>query len=228
VDRSDGLRVSYRYDALGRMVRRTSEHGDDQREHRFVWSGLTLLHEIERDVTTSWLSLDDELFMKLVGTASYGVLAHPYRAISELLTDDGTLAWQGDVDLSGTCERTVDRTAQPWRFQGHWEDPDTGLAHAWLRVYDPEVGGYLTPNPDGAARGLNLYTYSSDPFSSTSALGWGPEIDPWFGRELPLSLEAELAVHAMAALRHFQPSAPRLDPWRCAFGAWDRWMPRLS
>jgi RHS repeat-associated protein len=229
VERSDGLSVAYQHDALGRMVERTATQRGERRVRRFVWSGLHLLHELGDGALTTWLRVDGDLVWKLAGDQSFAVLLHPYGAPSELIAEDGRIAWQGDLDLAGMCERSVDQTAQPWRWSGHWEDPDTGLAHTWTRVYDPEVASYLTPSADGVARGLDMYGYLPDPFSDTSPLGLGPERDPWFGHELPVGLEGELTARAIAALGGSQSRpAHETDPWAAAFGAWAHLMPETA
>ncbi|KAA6164768.1 RHS repeat-associated core domain-containing protein, partial [Pseudomonas marginalis] len=41
-----------------------------------------------------------------------------------------------------------------------------------FRFYDPDVGRFTTPDPIGLHGGLNLYTYSANPFSWIDPLGW--------------------------------------------------------
>lgn len=59
---------------------------------------------------------------------------------------------------------------QTLRFQGQYEDLETGLCYNTFRYYDPDVGRFITPDPIGLAGGLNQYRYAPNP------LAW---IDPW-------------------------------------------------
>ncbi|KGR93886.1 RHS repeat-associated core domain-containing protein [Burkholderia sp. ABCPW 111] len=59
---------------------------------------------------------------------------------------------------------------QALRFQGQYEDLETGFCYSTFRYYDPDVGRFITPDPIGLAGGLNQYQYAPNP------IGW---IDPW-------------------------------------------------
>jgi len=77
------------------------------------------------------------------------------------------------------------------RFQGQWEDIESGLYYNGFRYYDPETGRYISPDPLGLEAGLNFYAYVPSP------VNW---IDP-FGLACTKKQEAELkrdakAIHA--------------------------------
>ncbi len=205
--------IAYAYDALGRLIGRTIERDGAKRVRDFVWDGPTLLHEREGDELTSYLHVDGELVAKLTAGERYAVLLHPYGTPSELFDESGALAWQGDLGPSRSARR-VDETPQPFRLCGHWEDPDTGLAHSFLRVFDPEVGAYLTPSPHSIA---GLDGYFADPFSA-SPLGFGAPIEPFWAYEVPPGLDAELASRAVEACTRPGTDEVSDDPWACAFG----------
>ncbi len=56
------------------------------------------------------------------------------------------------------------------RFQGQYEDTETGLYYNRFRYYNPHDGGYINADPIGLSGGLNLFNYPRDP------IHW---IDPW-------------------------------------------------
>jgi RHS repeat-associated protein len=58
------------------------------------------------------------------------------------------------------------------RFPGQYFDAETGLHYNYHRVYDPETGRYLQPDPTGIRGGRNhLYVYAGG-----NPVIW---IDPW-------------------------------------------------
>ncbi|MCB9595375.1 MAG: DUF2169 domain-containing protein [Sandaracinaceae bacterium] len=249
VELADGDRVSYDYDGLGRLVSRRRESrveipGVDEpvweatSETELVWDGLALLHEIEGSRVTTWIREAGQLVGKLSTDGAWAALTDPLGIVTELTDAKGNLAWRGSVDLFGTATLDAAHTSNPWRLPGHWEDPDTGLAHAWLRVYDPDTGAYLSPSPLGIVGGSNLYEYLPDPLSETSPLGLGRGYATLGGEVRSERLEAELVERFVAALDRgdgcagprgrFDPSAARWrapDPEAALFGPWESLRP---
>ena len=64
---------------------------------------------------------------------------------------------------TGACARAGagPRTA-PFRYQGQYEDPETGLYYNRFRYYDPEAGSYISQDPIRLAGGSKLYGYVKD------------------------------------------------------------------
>ncbi|WP_145973658.1 RHS repeat-associated core domain-containing protein, partial [Phytobacter massiliensis] len=58
----------------------------------------------------------------------------------------------------------------PLRFQGQYEDEESGLFYNLNRYYDPTLGRYITQDPISLEGGLNLYAYVDG-----NPIGW---IDP--------------------------------------------------
>jgi RHS repeat-associated protein len=59
----------------------------------------------------------------------------------------------------------------PWRFQGQYEDAETGLYYNRFRYYSPDEGIYISKDPIGLNGGINLYTYVHDPNYWIDSLG---------------------------------------------------------
>jgi RHS repeat-associated protein len=248
VELGEGDRVAYDYDALGRMVRRRRERRmevagvgepvwEATAETELVWDGLAILHEIEGSKVTCWIREAGRLVAKLSTEGAWAVLTDPVGLPTELTDAEGGVAWRGAVDMFGALGLDVEHTRCPWRLPGHWED----LQHAWLRVYDPEVGAYLSPNPFGIVAGSNLYEYLPDPLSETSPLGLGRGYATFGGELRPESLEAELVERFVAVLDRgdgvagprcrFDADAARLrrpDPQRILWGPWERYRPERN
>jgi RHS repeat-associated protein len=60
---------------------------------------------------------------------------------------------------------------QPIRFQGQYEDEETGLFYNRFRYYDPDVARFLTSDPAGLPAGENLYAYAPNPTEWIDPLG---------------------------------------------------------
>ncbi len=58
---------------------------------------------------------------------------------------------------------------QPLRFQGQYEDEESGLYYNCHRYYDPDSARFINQDPIGLAGGVNPYVYGPNP------IGW---IDP--------------------------------------------------
>ncbi|MFQ6553050.1 RHS repeat-associated core domain-containing protein [Aestuariibius insulae] len=57
------------------------------------------------------------------------------------------------------------------RFQGQWEDEESGLHYNRFRYYDPEATQYLSPGPIGLAGGVRPQGYVADPNGWVDPLG---------------------------------------------------------
>jgi RHS repeat-associated protein len=57
------------------------------------------------------------------------------------------------------------------RFQGQWEDVETGLYQNLHRFYDPHCGRYINHDPIGLMGGLNQYQYCPNPVGWVDPLG---------------------------------------------------------
>ena len=67
------------------------------------------------------------------------------------------------------CERGEPEC--PFRYQGQYEDSETGLYYNRFRYYDPNSGNYLSQDPIGLEGGSKLYGYVHDPNSWIDILG---------------------------------------------------------
>lgn len=92
-----------------------------------------------------------------------------------LIDGKGRTAWRARYRAWGRIERSdVEIASQPLRFQGQYEDAETGLYYNRHRYYDPDVGRYVTPDPIRLLGGLNLNAYVPDPTAWVDPLGLAP------------------------------------------------------
>lgn len=190
VDRPDGVRVEFLYDFFHRRLEKRvllREPGGPPRlatVTRFLWHGAQMIHEH----TTSYLPDGSR---RSAGRSYVYVAGRmvPWAHRDHAEGDEAPVsgAWWFYVgDVLGTPEELVDargevgcrldrtaygvtevkpggRTYTPFRFEGQYADPETGLVYNLHRYYDPTLGRYISPDPLGTAAGPNRYVYCPNP-----------------------------------------------------------------
>jgi len=163
----------------------------------FVWDGDVMVQEANANRTVTYVYEPDS-FVPLVrvdSSESFDIL-HPeigsrsgvqcsdtWETIQyyqcdhqgtplELLGEDGALVWGARYQAWGAASWKLDRTLeQPLRFQGQYEDTETGLHYNRYRYYDPASGRYLSDDPIKLAGGVNPRLYAPSPVLWVDPLG---------------------------------------------------------
>ena len=229
VARPDGKRVSFAYDAFGRRISKTFAG----RTTEYFWDGDDLVHERVRGedgrvdgAMTTWV-FEPRTFAplaKLEGRNRYGVVTVHLGTPRMLTTEAGKIAWQAQLDVYGVVREEAvgglgadaaaesERTSNPWRYPGQYEDTETGLYYNRFRYYDPETGRYLSEDPIGLAGGVALFGYVGAP------TWW---VDP-FGLK-PCNIDADTKKNLLAK----KPTVP--GNWHMHHivmeGAFSHWKP---
>jgi RHS repeat-associated protein len=176
VERPDGTKVGFEYDALARRTckRVTEARSQRSQEVRFLWDGHVPLHEMRPDgELTTWL-FEPESFAPLGKedrTGRYGVVTDHLGTPTEMYDDLGKLAWRMQLDVFGVGRMDVARQDCPWRWPGQYEDVETGLYYNRYRYYDKSAGGYISNDPAGLKGGLAPFSYVADPSGACDPLG---------------------------------------------------------
>jgi RHS repeat-associated protein len=71
------------------------------------------------------------------------------------------LLWAVPLKSKATCDKKEGGTG--FRYQGQYEDVETGLYYNRFRYYDPEDGVYISKDPISISGGMNVYGYVHDP-----------------------------------------------------------------
>jgi RHS repeat-associated protein len=176
VERPDGTKVGFEYDALARRTykRVTEAQSQRTREVRFLWDGHVPLHEvtIDGDLTT-WL-FEPESFAPLGKedkTGRYSIVTDHLGTPTEMYDDLGKLAWRMQLDIFGAAKTDVARQHCPWRWPGQYEDEETELCYNRYRYYVARAGLYISHDPLGLEGGLNTYGYVNDPCHAIDPFG---------------------------------------------------------
>lgn len=210
VIRPDGEEVSFRYDALGRRISKECRIYST----KWVWDGNIPLHECKEvyswDYTEekgtylktvpkpmiTWV-FEEGTFVpvaKLFNKESYSIVSN-YMGTPEAMYDSkGKETWSCDLDSYGQVRKFTGNLCDcPWRFQGQYEDEETGLYYNRFRYYDSSIGSYISQDSIRLhSRELNLYAYVHDvnrwvdifglfPFYRGSKAGEIPSFEPRVG-----------------------------------------------
>ena len=201
VARPDGTKVEFRYDALGRRILKRSAEGEkrwlwdgNSPVHEWTDDVITgsMVYQPGSFTPVAKLARDGE---------SRGIVEDHVGAPVAMFDRDGKAVWQGRLDAYGKLETRPwgvggwreragyddddrkdgesaaeadarrGRTECPWRWQGQYEDEETGLYYNRFRYYDPEVGAYVSQDPIGFLGGRELYGYVPDPSTWVDPLG---------------------------------------------------------
>ena len=173
VVRPDGKEVSFAYDALGRRIRKTYAGTTTH----FVWDGNVPLHEwteeAEENVVT-WLFEQDTFVpaAKLVANGDCFSIVSDYLGTPMQAYDkQGNKVWEQELDIYGR-QRKRPSAFIPFKYQGQYEDAETGLYYNRFRYYDPNAGSYISQDPIGLTGGNpTLYGYVGEPNSWIDVLG---------------------------------------------------------
>ncbi|MFK4269394.1 putative T7SS-secreted protein [Streptomyces milbemycinicus] len=121
---------------------------------------------------SSILHLTDTTLQAEYDARFHAIITDLVGTPTELVTPDGTLAWQHRTTLWGTPLPTPPSAVDcPLRFPGQYADPETGLHYNYFRHYDPETARYTTPDPLGLKPGPNPAIYPHNPTFWTDPLG---------------------------------------------------------
>lgn len=184
VIRPDEEAVHFCYDALGRRTAKVFKGVVT----RWVWNGNVPLHEWEykamklqvpptdsnkkqspieptEDITT-WV-FEAGTFVpaaKIKGDKQYSIVTDYLGTPIQMYDEQGEKTWDCTLDVYGKVANFEGRSLSdcPFRYQGQYEDKETGLYYNRNRYYSPETGGYISQDLIGLEGGLTLYTYVDD------------------------------------------------------------------
>ena len=180
VVRPDGKEVSFAYDALGRRTEKTYEGVTTH----FVWDGNVPLHEWQEvssdagraDVTT-WLFEQDTFIpaAKLAANGeSFSIVSDYLGTPLQAFDNNGNKVWEQELDIFGRKRRKGNNNSSfiPFKYQGQYEDVETGLYYNRFRYYEPNTGTYISQDPIGlAGNNPTLYGYVNDINTHLDVLG---------------------------------------------------------
>src|SRR5262249_23579425 len=182
VESEGGGRIEFVYDAFGRRIAKKTKDG----ETGFLWDGDVLLAELSADRSDEYVfAPDSHAPLCRFNGEVFGTYYNDHLGTPRELTDEqGRVVWSGAYDTYGRISRLqVSETTNQIRFQGQYEDPETGLYYNRFRYYDPDAGRYIHKDPVGLLGGLNPYTYTLNPINWIDPLGLKKSVITYVGMD---------------------------------------------
>ena len=171
VVRPDGKEVSFTYDALGRRTEKTYEGITTH----FVWDGNVPLHEwqeissdTEKADIITWLFEQDTFIpaAKLAANGeSFSIVSDYLGTPLQAFDNNGNKVWEQELDIFDRKKRKNSNNSSfiPFKYQGQYEDVETGLYYNRFRYYDSCTGNYISQDPIRLnSRMYNFYSYVSN------------------------------------------------------------------
>jgi RHS repeat-associated protein len=123
-----------------------------------------------------------------------------------------TRATFGNLALKPIQEDAPEAYACPIRFQGQWQDEETGLYYNRHRHYDPLAGQYASPDPIGLDGGDRQQGYVQRPTSWVDPFGLSAAATP-SGSQYSVAYEMRLGSSDLGKSRaiHFNRANAALD-----------------
>ncbi|WP_298315320.1 DUF6531 domain-containing protein [uncultured Aquimarina sp.] len=158
---------------------------------RWIWDGNVPLHEWKYDlknrpktiVDTSgkisknvkepvqdiitWV-FDQGTFRpaaKITADDTYSIITDYLGTPVEMYNSKGEKTWAVEYDIYGKIRKLVTGSLNdcPYRYQGQYEDVETGLYYNRFRYYSPDSGTYISQDPIRlSGNNPNIYAYTHD------------------------------------------------------------------
>ena len=188
-----GATVIYKYDYLGRLVKRSVVHGTTS---KYVYDGDQIIAEYDgsNNLVRKFVygaGIDEPVCM-IVGSSTYYYHYDGLGSVIALSNAGKQIVEQYSYDVFGT-PNTTSSVGNPYMFTGRQYDAQSSLYYYRARFYSPVLGRFLQPDPIGYVDGLNLYTYVGN-----NPLNW---IDPFGLQKAGLDPGAIAAALAAIAAR---------------------------
>jgi RHS repeat-associated protein len=178
------LRSEFLYDGLNRCSKIVEKNNGAVNSVRsFVWCGTD-----KCEFRNGSNAVQFQLYAQgqYQNGATYFYTRDHLGSIREMTDASGTVVARYDYDPWGRSTTVIGTTKPDFNFTGLYQHAKSGLDLAMYRVYDPNLGRWLSRDPIGENDGNNLYAYVRNrPASATDPLGLFLEV-LFFAEEPPI------------------------------------------
>jgi RHS repeat-associated protein len=192
---SSSILGSYWYDANGARAKTT----ENSTTIEYVFAGHSPLSEKTGTTTSDYVYAGGSLKAKLVGTTTYYYISDPIGGTWQVWkqgTTNNPYFSVKNYKPFGTPNGASG--TEKVKFAGEIQDSSTGLYYIFARYYDPELGRFVSLDPQlgslNSPLTMNRYVYCvNNPLRFTDPTG------EWFGISLKTVLQVAIIVVAVAA-----------------------------
>ena len=149
-----------------------------------MWDGNVPLHEwqevssdAEKTNITTWL-FEQNTFIPAAKLAangeSFSIVTDYLGTPLQAFDNNGNKVWEQELDIFGRKKRKNSNKSSfiPFKYQGQYEDIETGLYYNRFRYYEPNAGSYISQDPIGLeGNNPTLYGYVNDINTYLDVLG---------------------------------------------------------
>jgi RHS repeat-associated protein len=173
---SGAKRVEFSYDGLDRRTRIVVRNGAAVvSDRRYVWSGAQLCEERDASGASVLKRYSSHGIQNLAAPelpgGNYFFTRDHLGSIREMTSASG-VAYVYDYTVFGEPSLLGSGQLSDFGFTGHFQLPGFDTLLAPHRGYSPGLGRWLSRDPGGESRGLNLYAYTSDPVNNLDPYGY--------------------------------------------------------
>jgi RHS repeat-associated protein len=185
----DSAEVSFKYDAFGRRIAKRFRNMIT----RWIWDGNVPLHEQktqywrdyekergeflreDKQPLVTWV-FEEGTFVpvaRITEKQQLSIVTNYLGTPEAMYREDGEAVWTCELNSYGKVRNFQGefKTDCPFRYQGQYEDSETGLFYNRFRYYSAEEGVYLSQDPIGLEGSIRFYTYVRNPNIYTDNLG---------------------------------------------------------
>lgn len=174
VYRNDTLIATYDYDLMGRRTRKITE--DDEVEFYYHVNRLRTI--ISKKHGRCDIMYAPDTFVPISQSRDDRVYYYSFDQIgtpTEVWDEEGNLVAALSSRAYGSG-RTLTTMADggmsiPFHFMGQYADEETGLHYNRFRYYSPATARFITHDPMGLTKALNLYKYPTNPMNWVDPFG---------------------------------------------------------
>lgn len=177
VNRNNAVVATYDYDLMGRRTQKLTI--DD--EVKFYYHVNRLRTIISMKHGRSDIVYAPDTFVPIsqtIGDRCYYFSFDQIGTPTELWDEEGNLVATLNSRAYGSGRAVTNVNNEiipiPFHFLGQYVDEETGLHYSRFRYYSPITGRFLTPDPMGLTKVLNLYKYPNNPMNWVDPLGLEP------------------------------------------------------
>jgi RHS repeat-associated protein len=175
--------TTYTYNANGLRATREPPSGASQ---QYAWDSRSAVPLMLTDGTTSYLYDDANVPIEEIDSAGVARYYHQdqYGSTRLLTNDEGNADATYRYDPYGNLTAKSGTVDTPLRWNGQYQDPDTGLYYLRARYYDPVTAQFTSADPLAFIT-QSIYAYAeNNPLNAIDPLGlWSWNPFDWTGQE---------------------------------------------